>query len=363
MYLVTISKEYLIVTVKSYSVEKANEFAKKALERMHKEGLPPSPENYELWYVYYSGANADVTRAIDILISNDQAITEERCEELHQRFLSEKSESEQVRKAGDKIQSTIKEVKNVVTNVKDATSKYNTTLTGISGQLSGDLPKEDLEKILSDVLSNTQEMMDHNLLLEEKLMQSSHEMLALQRDLERVRREALTDSLTSLANRKSFDSEIIRIMQEALEQEWTFSLIMVDIDHFKTFNDNFGHQVGDQVLKLVAKTLTDGVKGRDVAARYGGEEFAILLPETNLQGGLRVSENLRQAVASKEVVNRNTGEKLGRITLSGGVAEYVPGEKPEDLIERADAALYTAKHNGRNQIATAPVSNQKKNAG
>lgn len=138
---------------------------------------------------------------------------------------------------------------------------------------------------------------------------------------------------------------------------------MIDIDHFKSFNDNFGHQIGDQVLRLVARTLTDGVKGRDIAARYGGEEFAIILPETPLSAGVTVGNALRKAVATKDVVNRNTGEKLGRITMSVGVAEYVPQENISELIERADAALYTAKQNGRNQVAAAPTPDKKKTSG
>jgi diguanylate cyclase len=134
---------------------------------------------------------------------------------------------------------------------------------------------------------------------------------------------------------------------------------MVDIDHFKSFNDNFGHQIGDQVLRLVARTLIEGVKGKDVAARYGGEEFVILLPDTTLPAGVAVGNSLRKAVATKDVINRSSGEKLGRITMSVGVAEFTPGEKITDLIERADAALYTAKHNGRNQVAAAPTPARK----
>jgi diguanylate cyclase len=197
-------------------------------------------------------------------------------------------------------------------------------------------------------------MIARNKALEAELKRSSAEMDTLRKDLENARQMALTDGLTSLANRKAFDAEIERAVKKSAEEEEAFCLILMDIDHFKAFNDNFGHQVGDQVLRLVAKSLTDGVKGRDFAARYGGEEFAIILAATSLQFGVKVADSLRGVVEGKELVNRNTGEKLGRITLSGGVAEYIKGESIESVIERADTALYTAKHNGRNQIAAAP---------
>lgn len=339
----------------SHSIEKANTLASQALDRIKDLELPPTPEVYELWYVYYAEINAEVTRAIDILVANKQEISLERCRELHHRFLSDSKQNERVREAGDRIHETIKGVTGAVTNVKSATTQYTEALAEAKSKLTDDMSKEAMEKVLKNVMSDTENMMDQNKQLEEQLTKSSEVMQELRREMEMVRKEALTDGLTSLANRKAFDAEMERVIDQAKTNGSVFSLLMMDIDHFKSFNDNFGHQVGDQVLRLVAHTLTEGVKGRDMPARYGGEEFAIILPETPLQAALKVGEILRKAVAGKDIVNRSTGEKLGRITLSGGAAEFVNGESVEDLIARADAALYTAKHNGRNQIAAAPA--------
>lgn len=333
----------------------ANDFASAALERMHKEGLAPTPDHFELWYVYYSRANSDVNRAIDILVANRQKFTEERCQELHQRFLGPSHSEEKVRRAGEQLNTAIRDVAGVVKNVRSATSQYSGTLETVTGKLGGVNTAEDLQIILETIVSDTEQMVAQNKTLEAQLDKSTQAMEALQRDLETIRREAMTDGLTGLSNRKAFDEEIRRIAREADTNNVTFTLLMVDIDHFKGFNDNFGHQVGDQVLRLVARTLVDGVKGRDIAARYGGEEFAILLPETEMRAGVAVGENLRRTLSTKDIINRSNGEKMGRITMSIGVAEYYNGESIEDLIERADAALYTAKHNGRNQVAAAPT--------
>ena len=341
--------------------KQAQVYADSAFERIRKEGLSATPDVYELWYVYYSGQGPEITRAIDILIANQQKITAERCRELYARFLSDNKNEELVRRAGDEINSTIRSVTGVVRDVKAATEEYSVNLENVTSKVSKTSSPEELQKVLTSIVSDTKDMLVRNRTLEQELDKSSHVMEELQRDLENVRREAMTDGLTNLANRKAFDNELRRVAEEATVTEGTFALLMVDIDYFKSFNDNYGHQVGDQVLRLVARTLTDGVKGRDVAARYGGEEFAIILPDTGLQAAVTVGNALRKAVATKDVVNRNTGDKLGRITMSVGCAEFTPGENLQDLIERADAALYTAKHNGRNQVAAAPTPGKKQN--
>jgi diguanylate cyclase len=125
---------------------------------------------------------------------------------------------------------------------------------------------------------------------------------------------------------------------------------MMDIDHFKAFNDNYGHQTGDQVLRLVAVTLKSNIKGRDHAARYGGEEFAAILPDTDVRGARLIAEKIRKAVHAKELLKRSTNQKLGRITVSIGAAQVQREESLHELIERADACLYAAKRAGRNRV-------------
>ena len=125
---------------------------------------------------------------------------------------------------------------------------------------------------------------------------------------------------------------------------------MADVDHFKQFNDRFGHLTGDQVLRLVAVAMKHNVKGQDIAARYGGEEFVIALPDTTLRSAVAVADQIRRGVMAKELIKRSSGERLGRVTLSVGIALLHTGDTPQSLIERADACLYAAKRQGRNRV-------------
>jgi diguanylate cyclase len=143
---------------------------------------------------------------------------------------------------------------------------------------------------------------------------------------------------------------MVAAMAEAMTDNESLSLLMTDIDHFKAFNDTYGHLTGDQVLRLVAQSVKQNVKGQDIAARYGGEEFAVILPNTVLRSAVTVADHIRRAVMSKELMKRSTGEHLGRITISIGVASLRPGDNMQSLIGRADTCLYAAKRAGRNRV-------------
>ncbi|MDI1228023.1 MAG: GGDEF domain-containing protein [bacterium] len=331
------------------SLERAQGIAISALEKLEALNLKPIPPLYELWYRYFEG-DPEIVRAVD---SYTGIFDENTCHKLYKRFLGPGARDEAVRKVSDQVQLAITELATMLGSVKTATTEYGENLGDVSSQIANAESIADLGAVVSSIIQETKVMVAKNQQLESKLETSSEQVTELKKNLDNVKREALTDGLTGVANRKAFDKNILDMIEESTANATPMVLIMIDIDFFKKFNDTYGHQVGDQVLKLVARTLVDNVKGRDLVSRYGGEEFSVLLPETPLSAGMKVGEMLRRSVESKEVVNKTSNENLGRITLSIGVAEYLPGESISRVIERADEALYKSKKTGRNRVSAA----------
>jgi len=168
---------------------------------------------------------------------------------------------------------------------------------------------------------------------------------------------ALTDGLTGLANRRAFDETLDREWKRTLREGSQISLLLLDVDHFKRFNDQHGHQVGDDCLRAVAVAVKGAVRGTDIAARYGGEEIAVVLPSTNTAGALEVAEKMRSAVEALQITQEDNQEGSW-VTASVGVATALSRQggtmrMPESLLLAADTALYKAKREGRNRVATA----------
>ncbi len=170
--------------------------------------------------------------------------------------------------------------------------------------------------------------------------------------LEKMSELAETDGLTQLYNHRHFQQALDRALATARRYETAVSLMMIDIDHFKKFNDTHGHQAGDMVLREVSRMVRQSVRDNiDIAARYGGEEFAVILPHTEIKGALIAAERLRATVERHAI---RLGGQHVTVTVSVGVAEYVGQQKKALFIESADAALYAAKNGGRNRVEYAP---------
>ena len=169
---------------------------------------------------------------------------------------------------------------------------------------------------------------------------------------EKLRAQSIRDPLTGLFNRRYMEETFEREVLRATRSQSGIGVIMLDIDHFKSFNDNFGHEAGDAILKKMGNLLLGQVRGSDIACRFGGEEFILILPETSLNITRERAEQIRMAV--KELRVESIGQLQDPITISLGVAVYPDhGRKPADLLQKVDKALYLAKHNGRDRIETA----------
>jgi diguanylate cyclase (GGDEF)-like protein len=165
---------------------------------------------------------------------------------------------------------------------------------------------------------------------------------------EKVSRQAKTDGLTSFINHNAFFDELNREMDRCRRTGGNLSLVLIDVDNFKLFNDVHGHQVGDRVLKTVARTIRQSVRSVDMPARYGGDEFAVILCDTDLNRGELVAERIRRAVAACPLT---LDGKAFSITISAGIAQYIPGQTTTDMVNEVDLALYEAKARGRNAVA------------
>jgi diguanylate cyclase (GGDEF)-like protein len=183
----------------------------------------------------------------------------------------------------------------------------------------------------------------------ELLLARARTLLDFKAYLDTCEEQASTDHLTGLANRRRFERQLEREVARTARHGRPFSLITIDIDHFKLVNDTYGHEAGDDAIRSVARVLQQGTRGIDLAARIGGEEFAVILTETTLTGALEVAERLRVAVKSVEI------PPVGQVAASFGVAECPSqAETARELLARADAALYEAKREGRDRVARSP---------
>jgi diguanylate cyclase len=325
-------------------------FAKTALALMEQSGVVATPDNFALFYAYASGENPAVTQVMTAFINFKKELTPEILTDLKLRCLSGARAAREMESLGGNIDALIVDVLGKLENSARDTAQYKHTLSAASGELGAERSPADVRKLVDGLVAATRAMEHRTKSLEGELQASSEQVTELRTKLADVRKESMTDPLTNIANRKAFDEAVQAALAAMAEDGEPVTLLLCDIDHFKTFNDTWGHQTGDQVLRLVANCLSENVKGRDTAARYGGEEFAVLLRGTGLEAATMVANQIRTTVETKKLVKKSTGDILGTITISIGVAQFAIGESAETTIRRADACLYGAKHSGRNLV-------------
>ncbi|MCP3954670.1 MAG: diguanylate cyclase, partial [Desulfobacterales bacterium] len=181
----------------------------------------------------------------------------------------------------------------------------------------------------------------------------SRQVETLSVELAKVREESMRDGLTDAYNRKAFDRQIKNLVQRNSVMQAPFALMMIDIDDFKVINDNYGHPLGDRVLVSMVAKCRDFVRAEDFPARYGGEEFAIILPGASLKNAVKKAKHICKAIAATSYRVEGEGKEIElSITVSIGVSAFCAGDAEARVIERADKALYAAKHAGKNRVVS-----------
>lgn len=261
-----------------------------------------------------------------------------------------KSMTTRLEKAGRQLDSEVYSVLDLI----QAHVALNGTRTEALSKVNKSLPTltspEQVRAVVQLLMSENSKVQKEVASLNHKLETSKVQIQRLRESLSESQRIGMMDALTSLKNRHWLNANLSQEVEVAADSRVPLSAIMADIDHFKQINDTFGHAVGDEILRRFAELLSKNIKGRDTAVRYGGEEFLVLLPHTKAEGAKNLSEQIRSELESKKWKHHKTGQAIGKVTASFGIAELRDGEMGEALIERADEKLYEAKSLGRNRV-------------
>lgn len=337
----------------------AERYAAEALRVMKTREISPTPKHYALFYAYAAGQPTELIKEIDLLGSQKVAMTDELLDKLYNDHLGG-SQNRAVADAAAGAKRILAEMVHSIAAFTGATHSISQEIQQKIETVEDPMSEEAIKLMAKSVVDGALTMMSSSESVAKQLAGAQNEIATLRENLAKATTESERDFLTGTFNRKAFDKRLHEAAEEAMKTDSELTLIMIDIDHFKKFNDNFGHLIGDEVLKIVSKALTDSVKGIDTVARYGGEEFAIILPRTPIGGGMIVAEQIRKLIASREFKNRATGEHYGVITMSAGVAAFRTHgieDSPMALIKRADEALYRSKNAGRNRVTQENLTN------
>lgn len=333
------------------SPEASGNYLRIVLQEISKLRLPYTPIVYSVWYEYASGRNPELNKDIEAAQKKKELIHTQKVIEWFRCHIYDKPSlvtEEQTRKAG----SLLDEMTSHLNEAGDRMAHQGSQLKTHIKRLNDASNEPGIEDICLDILSETQRIIEGNTNLKNNVHNTIDDLDALKLELKNLREAAKTDMLTGLLNRRGFEDAIAEPMKKAQEKATPLTLIIADIDLFKRINDKYGHLTGDNVLKLLSKLLQKHIKGRDIAGRFGGEEFIMVLPETKMAGGFVLAEQIRTSLEKMRWQSKSSGKDLGTITISLGVAQFIPGEDLNALIARADKALYAAKENGRNRTCT-----------
>lgn len=331
------------------SKDRSAELLRLAIPMMAQQPAPLHPITYAVWYDYLAGRNTDLRAEIDSARSHGVPLGDELVHTLYRRHILDAA-ANAAHQVSDGLRAVIDEVGQTASATGERVTEFTASLQAKSGRIASLGAPAGLGAEIDALLTDSRDTGASLAVLSQRLQSATAELEKLRAELDLAKVQATMDSLTGVANRRGFDETIEQMLRSQADGEVGPSVVLIDLDHFKQINDQYGHVFGDTVLKSVALAIRSCVKGRDLVARYGGEEFVVLLPGTALAGAGALAEQIRATIAGARIRRGASHEAVGNITVSLGVACWKPGEALETLIDRADQALYRSKREGRNRV-------------
>ncbi|WP_286237687.1 GGDEF domain-containing protein [Neptuniibacter halophilus] len=332
----------------------AAEYLRQAVPLMVRHNIPPNPLNYALWYTYVSDRVPELNSQLDKTLSTYGTCPTMLSEQLFREHLI-KDEIQGAEDIQTSLIGLINDLHEHAGETAEKTENFSNvledSLESLHERENGEtsLPLESIIQALSD---HTKSVGETARLFQQRMHEAQAEIQALKEELNKTRQDARVDPLTNLFNRRAFDAELDQLT--GLDNpSLTSSFVLIDIDHFKRFNDTYGHLMGDKVLQYVGNLLKEICKEPMLPVRFGGEEFAVLMPGVTQQQAADIAEQVRLKIQAIRIKQKKSGEIISSITASFGVSQLITGETSEQLVERTDKALYQAKNNGRNQVVCA----------
>lgn len=309
--------------------------------------LDPTPVNYDLAYHYLSGHDPALVASVEQAIARDGVLRPDIAEELAEAA-SNKVSSELLEKLINQAHQSVTLAAALVGQSRTDANAFGSALD--KGHAALQAGGEPAGRALELMVELTRTMINKTQDAERRLAEMGDRMESLQGDLAEAQAVAETDPLTGLANRRAFQSRLARAMAQALQEGTPLSVAFCDIDFFKKINDNHGHDTGDRILKMVAEALVEGLGEDAYVGRFGGEEFLVLFDGIMARRAAMRVDEVRDELSGRHLVSKTTGEPLGAVTFSAGIAQLGEGDDEGGMLKRADEALYAAKNGGRNRV-------------
>jgi diguanylate cyclase len=331
------------------SIEQNAAYLRQILPLMSKHNIPINPLNFAVFYEYISGRNMTLNNQIDALFAKQTVFTYQLSIDLFKKYICNTSINS-LEKINKTLFQLVTKTSEALDNTGDKANAASIHFQNYSKNLEGNHGLSDIKSVLTEIITETQDLAETSRLLQTQLDESALELKQLRQELVRAHETAKTDALTGLLNRGAFDENLDTHLKNNLQSNSELCLVMLDLDHFKKVNDTYGHVVGDNVLRYAANLMKQHITEHHHAARYGGEEMAIIMPNTPINEAIKIAESIRTSLAMNPLKRKGSKESIGIVTVSIGVSSLKSNDSTESLIERADRAMYRAKNNGRNQV-------------